>query len=195
MSIVSNIYHGLLISALGTPAYATEQVSKSNTEQPTKPATVDARNLIEVVQVLTLANLSQLDGLVLAQNKNPGSDLEPLAKDLLRDHRWMQETLEALAQRKQISMKPEDLTPTSQLVKRNVESDYQILVQIPQEDFRATFMSITIYQYRKILKLYDQIDQLNSDAQMKAILSVFRPMVQKDLGEIEQLRREAITAF
>jgi predicted outer membrane protein len=195
MSFVSRCFQGFLVSTLSVPAYAAETVPSPAAEQAPKPAAVDASNLVEVVQVLSLANRSQLDNIALVGERNPADDLQLLAADLERDHRWMQDTLDALARRKNIGLEVEDLTPTSLQVKRNVDVDYQTLAQKPQEEFRATFLRLTIYQYQKILKLYDQIDRLNSDERMKVAISVFRPLIQKARADTMKLQDELIQAL
>jgi predicted outer membrane protein len=175
-------------------AFSAERVPPPAMEPP-KPAVVDASNLTEVVQVLTLANTSQLDNVSLVKDRGPDEELQQFAVDLQRDHAWMQETLEALAQRHGISLKLEDLTLTSQQVKKNVDVDFQVLASKPQVEFRATFLRLTIYQYRKILKLYEQIIQLNQDARLKANVAIFRPMIEKNVAEAEFIQSEANMTF
>jgi predicted outer membrane protein len=175
-------------------AFSAERVPPPAMEPP-KPAVVDASSLTEVVQVLTLANASQLDNVSLVKDRSPDEELQQFAVDLQRDHAWMQETLEALAQRHGISLKLEDLTLTSQQVKKNVDGDFQVLASKPQVEFRATFLRLTIYQYRKILKLYEQIIQLNQDARLKANVAIFRPMIEKNVAEAEFIQSEANMTF
>jgi len=193
-SITPGICAGLLLFALSSTASSTESVTPPSVEQ-LKPATVDASNLTEVIQVLALANASQLDNVSLVKDRYPDEKLLHFAQDLMRDHAWMQETLDALAQRKGISLRFEDLTLTSQQVKKNVDVDFQTLAQKPQDEFRMTFLRLTVYQYRKILKLYEQISLLNQDARLKANIAIFRPMIEKNLGEAEGLPSVTTLSF
>ncbi len=191
MSIIKRIYTGLLLSSLTMTASAAETAPSASVEQP-KPAVVDASHLTEVIQVLFLANASQLDGIELALDRNPDRGLQHFAEDMRRDHLWMQETLGAHAQRLGISLRLEDLTPSAQQVKKNVEVDFQAMAQKSADDFRAAFLRLTIYQHRKILKLYDQIEQLNQDAVLKARLVVFRPLIVNEIQSAEQLQNNVI---
>lgn len=180
MSIVKAICTGLFLSTLAISAAAAENNPTAPTEQP-KPAVVDASNLTEVVQVLFLANASQLDGMTLALERNPDETLKYLIEDMRRDHLWMQDTLEALAQRHGISLHLDDLTVTSQQVKTNVDVDFQALSEKSPDEFRSAFLKLTIYQHRKILKLYDQIEERNQDAKLKARISVFRLLITQEI--------------
>jgi predicted outer membrane protein len=176
MSIVKTICTSLFLSVHAISAAAADVIPPAPVEQP-KPAVVDASHLTEVIQVLFLANASQLDGMTLALERNPDKALQSLVEDMRRDHLWMQDTLEAQAQRHGISLKQDDLTLTSQQVKKNVDVDFQALSQTSPADFRGAFLKFTIYQHRKILKLYDQIEQLNQDAGIKARITIFRPLI------------------
>ncbi|HET9238031.1 MAG TPA: DUF4142 domain-containing protein [Oligoflexus sp.] len=186
MSIVKAICAGLFLSTFAMSASAAETAPPAPIEQP-KPAVVDARNLTEVVQVLFLANASQLDGVTLALERNPDEALQLFAEDMRRDHLWMQETLAAEAQRHGISLLRDDLTLTSQQVKKNVDVDFEALSQKSPEDFRAAFLRLTVYQHRKILKLYDQIERLNQDAGLKGRITIFRPLIAHEILTAEQL--------
>jgi predicted outer membrane protein len=188
MSIVKAICAGLFLSTLAINASAAETTPPAPTEQP-KPAVVDAGNLTEVIQVLFLANASQLDGMTLALERNPDESLQYFVDDMRRDHLWMQETLEALARRQGIGLERDDLTSTSQQVKKNVDVDFQALSQKSPDEFRAAFLRLTIYQHRKILKLYDQIEQLNQDAGLKASVTIFRPLIAHEILGAEQLQQ------
>jgi predicted outer membrane protein len=186
MSIVKTVCAGLFLSTLSISAAAAETTPPAPVQQP-KPAVVDASNLTEVIQVLFLANASQLDGITLALERSPDEALQNFAEDMRRDHLWMQDSLEVKAQRHGISLRLEDLTLTSQQVKKNVDVDFQALSQKSSDDFRAAFLKLTIYQHRKILKLYDQIEQLNLDAALKSRIAVFRPLITQEILNAEQL--------
>jgi predicted outer membrane protein len=186
MSIVKVICTGLFLSTLAVNAAAAESVAPPPAAE-SKPAVVDASNLTEVIQVLYLANASQLEGMQLALERNPDEAFQYLVEDMRRDHLWMQDTLEAQARRHGISLKLEDLTLTSQQVKTNVDGDFQLLAQKSPEEFRSAFLRITLYQHRKILKLYDQIEALNQDAGLKARVTVFRPLIAYEIQTAEQL--------
>lgn len=186
MSIVKAVCAGLFLSSLTISVAAAETAPPAPVQQP-KPAVVDASNLTEVIQVLFLANASQLDGIRLALERSSDEALQNFVEDMRRDHLWMQDSLEVKAQRHGISLRPEDLTLTSQQVKKNVDVDFQALSQKSPDDFRAAFLKLTIYQHRKILKLYDQIEQLNQDAALKARMAVFRPLITQEILNAEQL--------
>lgn len=188
MSIVKAICTSLFLSTLAINAAAAESTPPAPGAE-SKPAVVDASNLMEVIQVLYLANASQLEGMTLALERNPDEALQHLVEDMRRDHLWMQETLEAQARRHGISLKLEDLTITSRQVKTNVDGDFQLLLQKTADEFRAAFLRITLYQHRKILKLYDQIEELNQDAGLKARVTVFRPLISHEIRAAEQLEQ------
>lgn len=180
MSIAKAICAGLFLSTLASNVAAADAIPPAPREQP-KPAVVDASNLTEVIQVLFLANASQLDGMTLALERDPDETLRFLVEDMQRDHLWMQDTLKAQAQRRGISLRLDDLTLTSKQVKKNVDVDFQALAQKSPDDFRDAFLKLTIYQHRKILKLYDQIEQLSQDAGIKARVTVFRPLIAHEI--------------
>lgn len=186
MSIVKAICTSLFLSTLAMNAAAAESTPPPPVAD-SKPAVVDASNLTEVIQVLYLANASQLEGITLVLERNPDEALQYLVEDMRRDHLWMQETLEAQARRHDVSLKLEDLTLTSQQVKTNVDGDFQLLSRKTADEFRAAFLRITLYQHRKILKLYDQIEELNHDAGLKGRITIFRPLITNEILAAEQL--------
>ncbi len=77
----------------------------------------------------------------------------------------------------------------------NVDVDFQALSQKTLDEFAAAFLKLTIYQHRKILKLYDQIERINQDADLKTKLLVFRPMITNEILAAEQLQNTANRAL
>jgi predicted outer membrane protein len=189
MTLLAKICTALFISSLSVPAMAKGSFLLKLNEQPAQPAKVDASNLIEVIQVLTLANASQLDSAALAQVRHPDNGLAMFVEEMIQDHRLMQDALETLAQSKGVSLEAEDLTDTARLVKINVDRDFNILVLTAGEAFRSTFLRITAYQYQKFLKLYDQIDQVNQDEILKENVALFRALMLKNLAAAQGLQQ------
>lgn len=175
----------LALSLSGSVA-AAESIPTPLGELVSKPAMVDASNLIEVLQVLALANASQVESAALVPQRQPDAGLLELADDMRRDLLWMQQTLEVLAYRKDISLQFESLTSTARQVKINVDGDYEVLARTSLDEFRSAFLRVTAYQYQKILNLYDQISQRNQDTDLRSHLTIFRPMIEKNLARIQQ---------
>jgi predicted outer membrane protein len=188
MTLLARICTALFLSLLSVNALAQGSFLFLVNEEPAQPAKVNASDLIEVVQVLSLANASQLDSAALAQARHPDNSLALFVEEMILDHRLMQDALEKLACSKGVSLEAEDLTSTAKLVKVNVDRDFNILVLTAREVFRSAFLRMIAYQYQKFLKLYDQIDQLNQDEALKENVAVFRALMLKNLAVAQELQ-------
>ncbi|HYX33468.1 MAG TPA: DUF4142 domain-containing protein [Oligoflexus sp.] len=187
MSIYLKICTGLIVSLLSLGAQADDNNLQTR-DQPPATESLDVKNTTEVIQALYVSSLTQMKVADLVREKSPDESLRDYADKLTRDHRWINRSLDWLANIKSVSLEPEDLGESAQLVNTQTNSELQTLAQTSPDEFRSAFITASIRSHQETLQFYNRIDQNNTDDALKVLIRVFRQVEEMHLVNAQKLQ-------
>lgn len=167
---------------------STLPASLAAAEPPAKKAVVNAADSQEVIQVLAIASVSDLELAALIRSRSNDLALLELAQAIDFGFRASLRDFEVLAAAQGIGLGAAAWGPTAQLVKTNVDRDVQILAQKPDAEFQKATLDILFYQFQRMIKIAQEVQELNEDAALKAAIFRFQSTTTRLLGLVEKLR-------
>ena len=189
MSIFTKVCTGLLISALSLTAQAAQPETEGQgpAQEPAEGA-VEVSNAREVIQVLHLGVKSEMQIIDLVKERGTDEELQQFVDQLSRDVTELSAKLSELAASKSVDLAPEQMTENAKIIEAQMAKEFQDLIQKPDGEFRAAVIEALISQHEKALDLYTQVDQISTDAALKAAVAEFRPITQKHLEDLQKIQ-------
>jgi predicted outer membrane protein len=193
MSVFKKICTGLLLSSMSVAVQAAQTEPQSPVQDPGEPS-ADLSSATEVIQLLHVGVSAEMKIIDLVRERNPDEAMQQFIELLAEDASQLKACLQELASSKSVSLSPEQLTEHVQMIESQMAEQVQVLADKSREEFRAAVIEALVSKYTKALELYTQVEQSSTDEDLKRAIAQLRPITQKHLDGIQQLKEPATEA-
>jgi putative membrane protein len=174
-----------LLLILGSCAKKEEETSVTTTDT-TATATPAAPTDAEIVEIVTVANDTDIENGQLALSKSDNADIKAFANEMVQAHTALNQQGGALASK--LGVTPVANATSTQL-KQNGESTREMLKGLSGVEFDKAYVNGEVDLHQAVL---DQLDNSlipsAQNAELKALLEAARPTISAHLDHAKQLK-------
>jgi putative membrane protein len=149
----------------------------------TDVSSFDDAQLAAVVQAL---NMDEMQSAQLAESKASSPDVKKFARDIMTQHRDMQNRANAVFSRVQIT--PNDNAVSTQL-KTDAQSEMSTLQGMRGKEFDREYMDGQVRDHNHLLELVDRMTPNAKSPELKAELQSMRTKIEAHLRQAERIQQ------